>query len=171
MFSHMAQWENLADYWSAVPRRTAPGEHSWAELREAQHQALAEPNTAMGVALDVGEEKNIHPLRKEPLGERLALAARALVYGQSVEWSSPFFQTVRFEGRSARVRFAPAVGGLRTTDGAPPRGFAVSAGATDFKAGNRGFEWAETRIEGDTVVAWSDRISSPQAAQPISPVF
>ena len=147
------------------PRRTAPGEHSWAELREAQSQALAEPNTAMGVALDVGEEKNIHPLRKEPLGERLALAARALVYGQSVAWSSPFFQSVRFEGRYARVRFAPAGGGLRTTDGAPPRGFAISAGATDFQAGNRGFEWAETRIEGDTVVAWSDRISSPQAVR------
>src|SRR4051812_2768814 len=65
-----------------------PAETAWAELREAQVYATkALPNVGLAVITDVGEEKDIHPRKKEPVGYRLALAARALAYKQRVEYS------------------------------------------------------------------------------------
>jgi len=147
------------------PRRTEPGEHSWAELREAQMMALAEPNTAMAVAIDTGEERNIHPLCKRPLGERLALAARALVHGQNVSYSGPVFRRMAVEGNRARLWFDHVGTGLRTSDGKPPRGFAVSGGSTEFTRGNRGFVWAEVELEGDCAVVHSARVPKPVAVR------
>lgn len=147
------------------PRRAEPTEHSWAELREAQAMALAEPNTAMAVAIDLGEEKNIHPLRKKPLGDRLALAARARVYGHDVCWSGPVFRAMTREGGRLRLCFHHACGGLRTSDGRPPLGFALSGGAVGFSSGNRGFVWAQAKIEGDEVLVWSDEAPHPVAVR------
>lgn len=147
------------------PRRDLPGEHSWAELREAQALALAEPQTAMGVAIDVGEETNIHPVHKQPLGDRLALAARELVYGEAITGRCPLFKRMAVEGPRVRVWFESAAGGLKTADGGPVRGFAVSAGASDFTRGNRGFVWAQAAIEGETVVVWAEDVPNPCAVR------
>jgi sialate O-acetylesterase len=49
------------------------------EVREAQAQALKVPNTAMAVAMDIGEKTNVHPKNKQDLCERLARIARARV--------------------------------------------------------------------------------------------
>lgn len=42
------------------------GIRPWAELREAQLMALALTATGMAVAIDAGDERNIHPPRKPP---------------------------------------------------------------------------------------------------------
>ena len=55
----------------------------WCKIREAQmrvHQTTA--NTGIAVILDRGEFNNIHPIDKEPVGERLALQAMYHVYGK-----------------------------------------------------------------------------------------
>lgn len=55
----------------------------WCKIREAQmrvHQTTA--NTGIAVILDKGEFNNIHPIDKEPVGERLALQAMYHVYGK-----------------------------------------------------------------------------------------
>lgn len=147
------------------PRRDEPGEHSWAELREAQAMALAEPDTAMAVSLDIGEAANIHPVRKQPVGERLALAARALAYGHDTPSSSPVVSRVRTEGASIRLTFAHTGGGLRTADGGPVRGLAVSAGPGDLSRGNRGFVWAQGRIEGDDLIVSAGAAPNPVAVR------
>jgi len=49
------------------------------------------PHTAMVVTLDVGEAENIHPDNKEPIGQRLALKARALVYGERLQHCGPLY--------------------------------------------------------------------------------
>ncbi len=147
------------------PRRTDPGEHSWAELREAQFMALAEPRTAMAVAIDLGEETNIHPVRKAPLGERLALLARVVALGEAVPFSGPVYRDHAVEGGRVRIRFDHADGGLASADGRPPAGFAVSGGASDFTRGNRGFEWAAAAIEGDSVLVESSRVPRPVAVR------
>ena len=59
-------------------------------IREAQLlTALHTPNTAMVVTTDVGDAANIHPSHKRPVGERLALAARALAYGEKISTPGP----------------------------------------------------------------------------------
>src|SRR5262249_30023784 len=64
-----------------MERRSEPGESAWAELREAQGLTLAEPRTGMAVTIDIGEAEDIHPRNKKDVGQRLALAALAMVYG------------------------------------------------------------------------------------------
>jgi sialate O-acetylesterase len=53
--------------------------------------ATGVPNTALAVITDVGEEEDVHPQRKAPVGARLALTARALAYGERIESSGPVF--------------------------------------------------------------------------------
>jgi sialate O-acetylesterase len=131
-----------------------PQESSWAELREAQTLATQIlPNVGMAVITDVGEENDIHPKKKEPVGARLALQARKIAYGESIVASGPTFKSLRVDGSKAIVRFDHVGSGLEARGGAL-QGFAV-AGA-DGK-----FVWADAAISGNTVV-----LSSPKVAQP-----
>ena len=55
-----------------------PGESQWAELREAQQYAAHKAgHSAIAVATDIGEAKDIHPHNKQEVGRRLALDAEA----------------------------------------------------------------------------------------------
>ena len=68
----------------------APYKDMTPEIREAQFLTLSRsPNTAMAVITDAGDAEDIHPADKKPVGRRLALAARALAYGQDIEYSGP----------------------------------------------------------------------------------
>ena len=77
------------------------------------------PNSAMVVALDTGVEgeKNIHPPNKRPVGERVALAARALAYGEKIVFSGPIFSSVKTEGNRATITFDHVGGGLEAKGG------------------------------------------------------
>ena len=63
-------------------------------LRAAQSRVLSLPNTGEAVTIDTGEP-DIHPTNKEPVGERLALVARALAYGDSLVYSGPRYKAYR----------------------------------------------------------------------------
>ena len=97
-------WVQLANF---KARRDEPGDSEWAELREAQDNTLDElPNVGQAVILDVGEEKDIHPRNKRDVGERLALAALRVAYGQEGPGMlSPRFEEVKLEGTTATVTF------------------------------------------------------------------
>jgi hypothetical protein len=82
------------------------------EVREAQAQALKVPNTAMAVAMDIGEKTNVHPKNKQDLCDRLARIARANVYGEKIEYYGPMYDSMRVEGQSVRVKFTHVGGGL-----------------------------------------------------------
>jgi sialate O-acetylesterase len=127
-------------------------ESAWPELREGQRQALALRNTAMAVTIDIGTPDNIHPPDKKTVGERLALAARALAYGEPVEYSGPMLRQVTAEAGGLRVWFDHARG--LVARGGEVRGFEV-AGA------DREYVEAEARIDGETVMVRSAAISEP----------
>lgn len=132
-----------------------PGESQWAATREAQLKALVVPNTGMAVTIDLGEWNDIHPDRKKEVGERLALWAERLAYGDSaIVASGPLYQSSRTEGNKIIINFTQTGSGLVTKDGEEPNTFAI-AGA------DRKFVWANAKIEGDHVIVWSDSIMNP----------
>lgn len=90
-----------------------PGESHWAELREAQRlTALNTPGTAMVVITDHGDA-DIHPQVKLPVGERLALAARRLVYGENVASQGPRLAGADFGSGRVMLRFEETGGRLK----------------------------------------------------------
>ncbi|NOY78525.1 MAG: 9-O-acetylesterase [Calditrichaeota bacterium] len=145
----------LANY---MPRKPEPSEDAWAELREAQTMALSLPNTGMAVTIDIGNAKDIHPKNKQEVGRRLALIARHLVYGDSVDYSGPMYQSMTIEGNRIRLKFSHVDGGLITKGENAPVGFAI-AGA-DHK-----FYWARAKIDGPTVVVWNPNVLHPVAVR------
>ena len=124
----------------------------WAELREAQLQALALANTAMAVAIDVGNPNDVHPTNKRPVAERLVLAARALVYGEKVESSGPLPRRVTSEPGALRLWFDHAAG--LTARGGVLQGFEVAGPGADFVP-------AKTLIEGATIVVSAEGVAAP----------
>ena len=134
-----------------------PLESPWAEVRDAQRRALALPNTAMAVTIDIGEADDIHPGNKQEVGRRLALAALARQYGRADEYSGPLYREARFAGDEVELAFDHAAG-LTTADGAEVTGFAL-AGA------DRKFVWADARIEGERVIVRSDAVPAPQSVR------
>lgn len=69
----------------------------WPGIREAQRQALTIPGTGMAVAIDLGEDNDLHPLNKEGIGYRLAMQAAAKLYGLRIECSGPQVEKVSAE--------------------------------------------------------------------------
>jgi sialate O-acetylesterase len=146
----------LANYMQV---KDQPSESNWAELREAQLKTLAVPNTAMAVAIDIGEWNDVHPLNKEDVGKRLALGAQKVAYGdEKVVYSGPIYQSMKIEGNKVVLSFAHIGSGLITKDGVELKHFAI-AGA------NKKFVWAKAKIEGNKVIVWNDDISNPVAVR------
>ena len=138
--------------------RKQPTNSSWAELREAQLYATQTlPKVGLAVITDVGEEKDIHPKKKEPVGARLALAARGIAYGEKLEYSGPIYKSAKFRGDRVVISFNHVGSGLVARDGAL-KGFAIAG--PDKK-----FVWGQAEIEGDKVVVHHDDIAKPIAVR------
>jgi len=135
--------------------RYSPSESQWAELREAQLHALSVPNTGMAVAIDAGEWNDIHPLDKKDIGDRLALAAEKIAYGErGLVSSGPIFQSATVENDKIIIRFTNIGSGLMIKDGTELNQFAI-AGA------DKKFVWAKATIDGDSVVVTNDVVPNP----------
>jgi sialate O-acetylesterase len=148
--------------WDKNRRRTVeeitakPGESDWAELREAQLLTLkALPKIGMAVITDVGDKDDIHPTNKRVVGQRLALAARGVAYGERIPYSGPIARRVTFSRGQATVTFAFDHGGLMAKGG-ELTGFSVCGT-------NREWVWANARIRGSRVI-----VSSPDVKEPIA---
>ncbi len=144
----------LPNYMATKPE---PGESSWAELREAQALATNLPMVGMAVTIDVGDANNIHPARKQEVGDRLALQALGMVYKKIKTYSGPTYMSMVKEGdNSIRIKFSNADGGLKIAGGDTLSGFAISGP-------NKKFVWANAKIDGDSVI-----VSNPDITNPIT---
>ena len=138
---------------------------SWAYLREAQFEvAQAVPQTAAIPIHDVPLTWNtgdfdykspVHPLDKKPVGERMALAARSLVYGEAVEYLGPVYERMEIKGEKVVLHFQHAQG-LKPGGGGRLLGFAL-CGA------DRHFVEAEARIVGEVVELSNLQVKTPVA--------
>ncbi len=128
------------------------------EIREAQLLTLAKSkNTAMAVTTDVGNASNIHPTQKEPVGQRLALAARALTYGEKIEYSGPLYAEMQAEGDKIAVSFTHVGGGLVAKDG-ELKGFTIAGEDKKFVP-------AKAEIKGDKIVVSGEGVTKPTAVR------
>ncbi|HSV72325.1 MAG TPA: sialate O-acetylesterase [Chthonomonadales bacterium] len=145
----------LAPFMAITPE---PTESAWAELREAQlNTMLTVPKTGMAVITDLGDEKDIHPRRKEGVGKRLAYAALRVAYERDIVGFGPIYRSMRVRGNRAVLRFDHVGGGL-VAQGGSLTGFTV-AGA------DRRWHNATAEIEGNTVVVTSPRVPRPVAVR------
>ncbi|MBD8488013.1 beta galactosidase jelly roll domain-containing protein [Echinicola sp. CAU 1574] len=170
---YVAQMEALIQGWRAAWKRDdlpflfvqlpnfmasseQPQESNWAKLREAQRKSLSIPHTGMAVTIDVGEANDIHPLDKKNVGNRLALQAKKVAYGEDEGvFSGPMIQSVEKKGAFLELTFAEVGEGLLTSDGNSLAGFAV--------AGEDGvFVWTKAQIVGKKVMVKCEAIDNPQ---------
>jgi sialate O-acetylesterase len=133
-----------------------PGGETWPPLREAQLETLELPNTGMAVTIDIGDRADIHPKDKQSVGKRLALAARALTYGEDIEYSGPIYREMKTADGKVRLAFDHVGGGLKA-DG-ELRGFELAGADGNYAP-------ATAKIEGDEVVLSSDAVAEPKAAR------
>jgi sialate O-acetylesterase len=132
-----------------------PSESQWASLRDAQLKTLSVPNTGMAVAIDLGEWNDIHPDRKKEVGDRLALLAEKMVYGnKSVIASGPLYQSIKRDGSKLVINFSNTGSGLLSKDSDELKWFAIAG--PDQK-----YVWANAKIEGDHVIASNESIPDP----------
>jgi len=145
----------LANFMARSPE---PQQSAWAELREAQSMTLALPKTGQAVIIDIGDAGNIHPKNKQDVGKRLALAARAIAYGETIVYSGPVYDAMKVESDKIRLTFKHTGGGLVAKGGGKLTGFAI-AGA------DKTFVWADAAIDRDTIVVSNKDVAKPVAVR------
>ena len=140
------------------PPAGQPAESEWAALREAQLRTLSVPHTGMAITIDIGDTYSIHPLNKQDVGQRLALAARKVAYGEEdIVHSGPVYDTMKVEGDTIRIYFNHTGAGLQADSTTLPE-FAIAGK-------DRQFVQAQAIIKEHTVLVWSDAVPHPVAVR------
>lgn len=141
----------------AVPTR--PVESNWSQIREAQRRAVAADRRAgLVVTIDLGEKDDIHPADKRQVGQRLARAARRVVYAEAVSPSGPVPVTAIRTVEGVEVAFAEVEGALVAYSSELATGFELCG------EGPAGCRFVAGRIE-DTRVVLPVRQSDPRPAR------
>lgn len=150
------QWQegNFPFLFVQIAPFTSVPQEDWAVIREAQRRTLSVANTAMAVTVDIGNPTNVHPADKQDVGHRLALAARALAYGEPIEYSGPLYRQATVDGHAMQIWFSHTTGGLVAKGGGALTGFEV-AGA------DHTFVPATAKVDGDTVLVSSPSVTDP----------
>lgn len=112
----------------AAPAQVGPAaEESWQLVREGILEVSRNtPKCALAVLLDLGDVDDIHPRRKRPAGERLAMAALKEIYQKSDSaWTSPVPVAVRKSADGYQVDFENGGAPLVVQGGGELKGFAI----------------------------------------------
>jgi len=151
-------------------RKDAPGDDSWAEMREAQAlTAKNVRNSCVAITVDTGNPDNIHPVDKKEVGDRLALCALGEYYGLKIPHSGPTLSSVDHLPGALKLHFDHTDGGL-VVKGEKLGEFSVAGD-------DHQWYWADARIEGDTVIVSSKSVPDPKfvryawQANPLATLF
>lgn len=130
-------------------------EESWFHVQLAQQEVAGDSHNGMITTLDLGDETNVHPGNKSPVGERLANLALAEVYGFKFPAHAPRPSSVNCNGREVRIAFSCEPGAsLVCSPEASPQGIEMAGPDGQFYP-------AQTRVEKNGVVAFSEQVSEP----------
>jgi sialate O-acetylesterase len=152
---HFAQGD-FPFLFAQISSYTSTPEEDWGMVRDAQRRTLSLIDTGMAVTIDIGDPNNVHPSDKQTVGHRLALAARALTYGEDVHHSGPLFRQATTEGGGMRVYFT-GVDGKLTARAGMLEGF-------ELAGEDRRFVPATATIDanGATVTVTSPQVPTPK---------
>jgi sialate O-acetylesterase len=154
----------LANYGNSVTDTKA------AVVRDAQARVAAEvPDTGLTVTIDLGEER-IHPPNKRDVANRLALWARATIYGETnLVHQSPCYQSHSVQGGEVRIRFdtggSPLMVGKLDDAGSVKPAPADKLQWFEVAGVDGEFVPADAVIDGDCVVVASPHVSAPTAVR------
>ena len=128
------------------------------ELKEAQLLTTQKvPNTALAVTYDCDDTLDVHPCNKQPVGERMALAARGIAYGEKIEYSGPVYQSMKVDGNKIVLTFTHTGSGLVAKNGAL-KDFTIAGSDKNFVP-------AKAEIMGNTVVVSAESVTNPAAVR------
>ncbi len=136
-----------------------PGwKNHYPELKEAQLLTWQKvKNTAMTVTYDLDDTLDVHPGNKQPVGERLVLAARAVAYGEKIEYSGPVYKSMKVDGNKIILTFDHVGGGL-VIKGNELKDFTIAGEDKKFVP-------AMAKIVKDKVVVSAEGIDNPVAVR------
>ena len=128
---------------------------------ECQQRALANiPNCAMAATTDTGEEVNIHPAKKNEVGERMAAFALRDLYGQGgVDVVAPTYESYKVDGNSIIVTLKDVGPGLAPGYGKWIKGFEIAGADKVFHPANA---YVHSHRE---VKVSSDKVKEPVAVR------
>jgi sialate O-acetylesterase len=134
---------------------------SAARLREIQLQNMNDiPNSGMVTTMDIGHPVFIHPVDKEPVGERLALWALGATYGRKgFVYATPEFKSMEIKAQKIYINFKNAEHGIYPmwTD---LKGFEIAGTDKVFYAAKAEIETSTTRL-----AVSSEKVPNPIAVR------
>ncbi|MDD4347467.1 MAG: sialate O-acetylesterase [Opitutales bacterium] len=139
---------------------TEPVDSDWARIRDCQLRfSLKTPGVGLIVAIDQGETDNIHPARKQVLGNRLARWALTDVYRKINLAGGPIIREFEVGDGAIEVAFDNAGQGLIALHGDPLREFSIAGDDRIFHRANAAI------VSPDRVRVSSDAVAEPVAVR------
>ena len=136
--------------------KNAGQDHGFSLVRESQlHVARTVPGVGMAVAIDAGEQWDIHPKNKKTIGERLFLLARAKAYAEKgVSSTGPMPKEAKFGKDRVTITFDLEEGTSLVAKSDPLIGF-------ELAGEDRIFHKAEAKIDGNTIEVRCQAVPEP----------
>lgn len=137
-------------------------------VREVQFNTWRKTsNTGLVVSFDTNSSESIHPMRKLPIGERLARWALAEVYkspgygsNKPAQWRGPIYKSMASRDGKIHIKFEEATAAGLVLDQHVDVGFYIAG--EDQK-----FHHARARVDGrkQELVVWSEEVPQPVAVR------
>jgi sialate O-acetylesterase len=133
-------------------------ENSATLIREQQVKMLQIPKTGMVVVSDhVDNVKDIHPVNKKPVGERLANMALGEMYGKKgIACLTPLYKSMKVEKDKIRITFDNVTALI--SRGGEPTEFMIAGQDKKFYP-------AKAKIDGNTVIVSAKEVKKPVAVR------
>ncbi|MFQ3325381.1 MAG: sialate O-acetylesterase [Salibacteraceae bacterium] len=128
---------------------------TWPQFRQAQLDCSQNiEHCGMVVSEGCGDELDIHPKVKKPIGDRLAVAVSAEVHGQEHIPYGPVFKSVDFENGKVRISFDYSGSGLVLRS--------ENTESFEIAGEDKVYRKAQLTINGDNIILWNDEITMPK---------
>lgn len=146
--------ETLPVYYAQLPGLN----RKWPIFREMQLKVSREVNNVgMAVTIDVGNPTNVHPHKKQPVGDRLARLALVGTYDKKVVPNGPIYHRQVVKKGGVYLDFENKVG-MKAADGNEIRGF-------ELAGSDKKFHHATATVSGEYLVVRSDQVNAPVAVR------